>query len=206
MRRALLALLLLVGCTYARVDVHEPDVTPVSYQPRAGARLERSIGRLRRLALVVAPFEASPADPRWCLDPCDAAVYTRDAQVHALALLEDWRGYEVVTPPAPPALDAASLAALGRSLATDGVLVVRGRMVRLTWLDAAAWVATLTFAIPISLARVGTSGEAEIYESTSGRLVWRSHARGGGDTTPDALVEALLGPLELAWPRALVER
>jgi len=153
---------LLVGCAHAHVDVKLPDVTPLTYRPRSGTTLERGAGRLRRLALVVTPFEASPRDPRWCLDPCDAAAYQRDAAARALVMLRDWRGYEVVGADAPSVPDAAHLAALGAALGVDGVLVVRARLVWLTWLDAASWFGTLSFSIPLSLARAGPRGEVAI--------------------------------------------
>jgi hypothetical protein len=194
---------LLVGCAHAHVEVQERDVAPVSYEPLAGATLERTTGRLRRLAVVMVPFEASPHDPRWCMDPCDVAAYGHEVEARGLALLEDWRGYELVRLDVPPTFDRENLAALGRTLGVDGVLVLRGRYVYLTWLDGLSWYVTLTFSIPISMARLGPRAEAEIYETASGRLVWRSRVRGAGDTTGAELADALLEPLELAWPRAL---
>jgi hypothetical protein len=137
------------------------------------------------------------------MDPCDIAAYGHEVQARGLALLEDWRGYELVGLDTPPALDPATLSALGRTLDVDGVLVLRGRSVYLTWLDGLSWYVTLTFSIPISMARIGPRAEAEIYETASGRLVWRSRVRGSGDTTGTELADALFEPLELAWPRVL---
>jgi hypothetical protein len=183
---------ILTGCAHARVSVHEPDVTAVTYVPLAGATLARTTGRLRRLAFSAPPFERSPRDPRWCLDPCDADAYGRDFEARVRELLTDWRGYELVPFDGSPPPDV------------DGVLVVKGRIVYLTWLDALAWVASFTFAIPLSAVRIGPSAEAKIYETASGRLVWQSRASAIGEITPAAdIADALFEPLELAWPQAL---
>jgi hypothetical protein len=195
---------LLSGCAHARVEVHERDVVSVSYEPLAESRLERTTGRLRRLAVVAVPFEASPRDPRWCMDPCDVTAYGHEVESSGLALLEDWRGYELVRLDTPPALEPTTLAALGRTLGVDGVLVLRGRQVYLTWLDGLSWFVTLTFSIPFSMARAGPRAEAEIWETARGRLVWLSRVRGGADTTGAELADALFEPLELAWPRVLM--
>ena len=82
-------------------------------------------------------------------------------------------------------------------------LAPQRRKVYLTWLDGLSWYVTLSFSIPISMARCGPRAEAEIYETASGRLVWRSRVRGSGDTTGAELADALFEPLELAWPRVL---
>ena len=197
MRRPLacaLIAVLVTGCAHAHVEVHERDVTPVTYAPLAGATLERTTGRLRRLAFSAALFEGSPRDSRWCMDPCDAAAYGRDFEARARELLTDWRGYELVPFDGSPPPDV------------DGVLVLKGRYVYMTWLDAFAWLATFTFAIPVSMARSGPRAAAEIYETASGRLVLQSRVRASREPSAAELADALLEPLELAWPRALSQR
>ena len=229
-RAAALALVAaLCACAQAHVRIGERVLEPSTYRP-IPSRLERSVGLLRRLALPPLQLETSPVDPRYCLDACDSAGFGADLTSEAQRVLTDWRGYEVVrVDPVPESRlrpdDLASWARsasgddppeplralvqrIGGSARCDGVIVLQTELVYLTWLDAAAWYATLTFAIPISMARIGTRLEADVFDARTGRRVWSSHLRAGGspDTQlshADDLVDALLDPLELALPRVL---
>jgi hypothetical protein len=202
---AVAAMLLLSGCARTRVYVHERDVRPSTYEPRQGSTLQRTTGRLRRVALVVVPFAASPDEARWCMERCDIESEQRRIAERVLELLRDWRGYDVIAVDVGPAPAAAeSLTALGRRLGVDGIFVLRGNAVYLTWVDGLLWFATLTFAIPISMARIGTRVELNLYETRRGNLVWRTMASVGGspEVAPN-VGDALVNPLELAWPLAL---
>lgn len=215
----------LCACAHAEVRSNARDVQPTSYRPIPN-HLQRSVGLLRRLAFPPLQVDASPADPRYCLDVCDSAAFGAELGAEARRVLADWRGYEVVrTPDLPPLGELAvwarsadgdeppeSLRALvqrlGAEQGCDGVVLIQTELTYLTWLDAAAWYATLTFAIPVSMARIGTRLEADVFEARSGRRVWSSRLRAGGApgselSHPRDLAEELLNPLELALPRVL---
>jgi hypothetical protein len=103
----------------------------------------------------------------------------------------------------------APLATRVRELATaaqaDGVVIVHGRATTLTWLDGAAWLATFALAIPVSMARIGTRLEADVFEAATGRLVWASRIRSWGAPGSERpqLARSLFDPIEPALPAVL---
>jgi hypothetical protein len=161
------------------------------------------------------------------MDPCDPGALRAGLAADVLRELGARRGYEAVAldaaeglaedvealarfareaPDAPP---PAALAARVRELASaaraDGVVIVHGRATALSWLDGAAWLATFSLAIPVSMARIGTRLEADVFEAATGRRVWtgRVNAWGspGAERTP--LARRLFDPLEPALPAVL---
>jgi hypothetical protein len=59
-------------------------------------------------------------------------------------------------------------------------------------------------AIPVEMARLGTKLEADIFEVSTGRLVWTSvFSARGKPSVPPAVVAALFDPIEPALPAVL---
>jgi hypothetical protein len=229
-RAAALALAVaLVGCAHADVRIGARDVQPSTYRP-IPSHLKRSVGLLRRLAAPPLRLETSPADPRYCMDRCDSEAFAAALASDAARMLTDWRGYEVVPVEASPELPAeldelarwarsadgdeppeplrALVRRIGGAVRCDGVMLLQVDLVYLTWLDAAAWYATLTFAIPFSMARVGTRLEADVFDTRGGRRVFGSRLRAGGSPEMELshsgdLVDELFDRLELALPSVL---
>jgi hypothetical protein len=224
-RAASLALAALCACAHAEVRSNARDVAPVSYRP-IPSHLQRSVGLLRRLALPPVQVDASPQNPSYCMDACDSAGYGAELRASAARVLTDWRGYEVVRVKGGPELSElaawarssdgddppeslrARVQKLGAKPGCDGVMLIQTELTYLTWFDGVAWYATLTFAIPISMARIGTRVQADVFEVRSGRRVWSSRLRAGGApgselSHPAYLADELFDPLELALPRVL---
>jgi hypothetical protein len=220
---------LLAACALACApSVQQPatDLAPLSYR-EVPNRLGRSVGLLRRMCLAQTRLEASPADPRWCMDRCDTPGYAAQLEHGALRFLEDWRGYEVVRVTAepdelaalvrwasgsktaePPESLRSSVRELGRGTECDAVVALHGKLVYLTYLDGAAWFASFALAIPLSMARIGTRVEADVFEVRTGRLAWSSRLYEGGSpgaelSRPLELAKKLFEPIELALPRVL---
>jgi hypothetical protein len=213
----------LCACVHAQVRSDARGVEPSTYVA-IPSRLERSVGLLRRLALPPLELEASPTNPSYCLGPCESAAFAAELDSDARRFLSDWRGYEAVDVEATPGLDelarwarstdddeppeplrmlAQRIAASSRS---DGVALLQSELVYLTWFDGVAWYATLTFAIPISMARIGTWLEADVFDARTGRRVWHSRLRAAGTPGTDKsrdLVNELFDGLELALPLVL---
>jgi hypothetical protein len=218
--------LLAAACAGDGVDRAARDVRPLSHRPLASG-LERSVGLLRRLVLLPVRLDFSPQDPGWCMDPCDAEALRAGIAESVRHELGDRRGYELAPLEPSGALDAdvaalasfaaerpdaappSALAARVRELASaahaDGVVIVHGRATTLTWLDGAAWLATFSLAIPVSMARIGTRLEADVFEAASGRLVWASRIRSWGapGTERTPLARSLFDPIEPALPAVL---
>jgi len=224
-----LARALAAACALACApSVYQPPgaLAPESYRELPN-QLGRSVGLLRRMCFAGTSLEASPADARWCMDRCDTSGYAASLEQSALGFLEDWRGYQVVrvsaaldelealarwararSGPEPPESLRALVQRLGRGSGCDAVVTLQGRLVYLTWLDGAAWFASFALAIPLSMLRVGTGLEADVFEVHGGRLAWSARLREGGApgselSRPHELGEKLFTPLELALPVVL---
>lgn len=110
------------GCASASVTHCAEDVVASTYTVIEGARLERTVGKLRRLAVLPVQLEVSPRDPRWCLAPCGWEGLAPVIESEAVDCLSGKRGYEVLGPGAlggavPGGFSREELEALARLLA-----------------------------------------------------------------------------------------
>jgi hypothetical protein len=96
--KALVAAALLAalgGCvTSTNIAVSEKEVAPRTYLPEP-TTIERSVGMLRRLVVLPIVLQASPEDPKLCVDPCDWPGFRRGLATSAVLYLARERGYEV---------------------------------------------------------------------------------------------------------------
>jgi hypothetical protein len=88
---------LVLGCTSASVSRNSKEVMPVTYTALEDARIERSVGKLRRLAVLPVQLEVSPKDPKLCLEKCGWAGLDGAIEVEAIRCLGEKRGYEVTS-------------------------------------------------------------------------------------------------------------
>jgi hypothetical protein len=77
------------------VILSSATVTPITHQPEVGS-VQRTVGLLRRLAILPSRIQFSPADPAGCLNPCDWDQLKLDLAQNISDYLSAWRGYEVV--------------------------------------------------------------------------------------------------------------
>ena len=85
----------LAGCGFGAVEVSAPEAVPSTYQPDSNA-LERSVGMLRRLAILPIHLDVSPEDGSQCAEGCDWAAIKHSLTERVATFLRDERGYEVV--------------------------------------------------------------------------------------------------------------
>lgn len=85
----------LIGCASTSVVVSSPTVTPITHRPEDQS-VQRSVGLLRRLAVLPARIDFTPQDPKRCLDPCDWEQLRRGLVPNIVDYLSTSRGYEVV--------------------------------------------------------------------------------------------------------------
>jgi hypothetical protein len=90
------ALIYVSGCASTNVIVNANAVTPTTHQPESGS-VARSIGLLRRLAILPAQVDFTPSNPKRCIDPCDWDGLKLGIAQEVPKYLTEWRGYEVVT-------------------------------------------------------------------------------------------------------------
>ena len=145
----------------------------------------------------------------------------------ATSCLRDWKQYEVVEPAndgldykslydwadispvdaVPPANDINLLTMLGERYHADGILVLQGyQKLPSTW-NVALTVATASLSWPLLLAEAKGELKADLLESASGRLVWKSRLKLFDPSKPVTATEVtqLIGPIENAVPAALVK-
>ena len=111
---AIMAVMWCGGCASTNVVVNSGSVVPITHQPESGS-ISRSVGLLRRLAILPARLEFSPSNGRQCFEPCDWEQLTLDVAQNVPKYLTEWRGYEVVVLD-PMVADHASLELPGMSL------------------------------------------------------------------------------------------
>lgn len=114
------------GCTTASVTHSAEDAAPSTYTLIEGVRLERTVGKLRRLGVLPVQLDVSPRDPRWCLEPCGWEGLAPAIESEAVDCLSGKRGYEVLGPGAlecavPGGFSREELEALARLLAAAAV-------------------------------------------------------------------------------------
>lgn len=85
----------LFACSSTTVTT-KSDVTPITYKGIDG-NLERSVGKLRRLAILPLQVKVSPEDQRLCIDPCDWDLLLKNIAKDSYDYLQEKRGYEVIS-------------------------------------------------------------------------------------------------------------
>lgn len=100
MKRAILAALaasatLLIGCATTNVLVSSPTVTAITHRPEDQS-LQRSVGLLRRLAVLPLQLEVTPENPKHCMGSCGWEGLWLELPPNVVDYLATWRGYEVV--------------------------------------------------------------------------------------------------------------
>jgi hypothetical protein len=87
---------LVIGCASTNVIVSSPTVTPITHRPDDGS-VQRSVGLLRRLAVLPLQLDVTPQNPKRCAGPCDWEELRSGLAHNVVDYLATWRGYEVVT-------------------------------------------------------------------------------------------------------------
>jgi hypothetical protein len=86
----------LVGCATTNVVVSSPTVTAITHRPEDQS-LQRSVGLLRRLAILPLQLDFTPQNPERCALPCNWEGWRRGLANNVMDYLSTGRGYEVVT-------------------------------------------------------------------------------------------------------------
>lgn len=217
-------------------------ITPVSYQ-RLEGRIERSVGKLRRLLLVPARYREGK---QWFADaPGSSTVDKEDAVSReltsaALRVLSEYKGYEVIplhlyedmSPErlgvsaeelekqiealaewarssgdgqASPEQVARIVSSIGRPFNADGILIIQGSR-RYANFTTLLTILTASLTWPLIFLEGKEELRADVYEVSTGKIVWR-RIRTGPIAWPDLppLVADLFRELEHAVPRALIQ-
>lgn len=229
MRYLALALFVLAvcGCTY-HWQSRDP-VNPATYRA-ASYRSADSVGRLRRLALMPVELKSYEGKYKTAQDRASAA---RVHQEDCARFLADEKGYEVVVVTDADGKWPAELFAgagqdetgdlsrrwgeegagdhtpsvvqrIGSALAVDGVLVVEIKEPK-PWGIAEGLLNIALANIPLFYAMSTPDIGAWIYETATGRLVWRRERSSFGDrsVSPVIHVTELFTDLDNAVPRQL---
>ena len=92
----------LMGCASSSIITSSPTVTPITHRPEEHS-LQRSVGLLRRLAVLPADIDFTPQNPKRCLDPCNWEQLRQGLAPSVVDYLSTSRGYEaVVLDPSAP--------------------------------------------------------------------------------------------------------
>jgi hypothetical protein len=86
----------LVGCASTNVVVSSPTITAITHRPEDQS-LQRSVGLLRRLAILPLQLDVTPQNPGRCALPCNWEALRRGLTHNSVDYLSTRRGYEVVT-------------------------------------------------------------------------------------------------------------
>ena len=87
--------LLIEGCTTASLPRDSKQVTPVTYKAMEDIKIERTVGKLRRLMVLPVQLMVSPEDPKMCLEKCGWEGLSVNIEAEAVTCLREKRGYEV---------------------------------------------------------------------------------------------------------------
>lgn len=87
---------IVAGCTSVSVSKNTQDVSPNSYTIIDGVRMERTVGKLRRLGMLPVQLKVSPENPKMCIEKCGWVGLDKVIRDEAAHFLHDRRGYEVV--------------------------------------------------------------------------------------------------------------
>jgi hypothetical protein len=204
MMRGLVFLLLgmLAGCA-SEWHTSEP-VRPTTYAAPIH-RTATSVGGLSRLAVLPVDLrvetDTPPADQtEWEVERQRLA---KELQNRVSAYLLMQKGYEARTVETTIADADAARHAAGRNLHVDGIVVVE-RWIKPPWSTAKAILNVFTLNIPLFRAMNTLNLRISIYETASGRLVWRNE-RKGEESDLHAPIELadVLGDLDNAIPALL---
>src|SRR5262247_584007 len=86
----------LIGCASTNVVISWPTVTAITHRPEDGS-VQRSVGLLRRLAILPLQLDVTPQNPELCALPCNWEPWRRGLVDNSVDYLSTRRGYEVVT-------------------------------------------------------------------------------------------------------------
>jgi len=93
----ILCLLFCHCCTSTSVSRSVEDTTPVSFTILKGTLMKRSVGKLRRLAVLPVLLEVEPKNPKWCLGKCEWEGLDKAIEEEVVSCLQDKRGYEIIS-------------------------------------------------------------------------------------------------------------
>lgn len=205
-RTACALLVILLGACTQEWRTEEP-VRPATYAP-AGVRSEASVGRLARLLVLPARIHMAPdlasepdSQPR-------AAEMATGLQKQVMDYLVEEKGYEARGEEVPlPSTEPASIRAAGARHSVDGIVVVE-RWLRKPWTTADILANLAMLNAPLLKAMREPYFRVSIYESASGRLVWKGELSGMHPEHPVPQISyvsltSALGNLENAVPRQL---
>ena len=236
---------LLAGCTSQDAWQTDIEIVPISYKVPAET-LDRTIGKLRRLAIIPGEFE-SKADkvlgPLLGYPAKEVSVeYLRSTFISgATEFLSSERGYDV-EPLDPPNISERRIGTLegfletcseylvawadnpdlsgsspvhvescvkriGRFLNVDGLIVIGGSRVSDPGWRAALTILTASLAWPTIYAQEKIEASADLFEVSSGRIVWRSRfsKSASESTAPRVALGFLFQNIEHALPEVLIE-
>ncbi len=244
-RSLVLIIGLLMGCTSQDVWQADIEITPISYEV-PGETLDRTIGMLRRLAIIPGKFESradnghdppidnsgkdvsaenlrstfifeatnfltnergydvQPLDPSNFSEPQDATLegflQTCSEDLIAWADEPDLRR-------ASPVQVESCVKRIGSSLKVDGLIVIGGSRVSDRDWRFALTLLTASMAWPTLMAQEQIEASANLFEVSSGRIVWRSRfsKSAAEPTAPRVAVGFLFEDLEHALPEVLIE-
>jgi hypothetical protein len=222
----------LAACTSKSAWQADKNVAPISYEATENG-LDRTIGKLRRLAILPGAFEVTRDGE------AAGAEFLRASFVRSTTeFLEGERGYSVIalTPETIEELSdveldqllkecAASVAGweedggadppeqcasrIGRQLGVDGVFVVSGSRVSGRQWRFMATLLTASLAWPLLMSQEQIEASAVLFEVSSGDTVWRSRfsksAAESSGVSAALAVGFLFEGLEHALPEALTQ-
>lgn len=202
-----LATLLLLGLLLACSREWRTDapVQPTTYAAPS-YRAANSVGRLGRLAVLAVDLHLEAdadeqARPEWRARRDRLA---RDLQLEVRDYLVVKKGYDaqvVDDPPPPPGEDG--MRAIGGRLNVDGVVVVE-RWLKKPWSTSRAVMNVFLLNAPLFQALSSLNLRVSVYETASGRLVWRHESKGEIEAGKAPLdLAGVLGDLENAVPLQL---
>jgi hypothetical protein len=231
---ALAAMLVLCAACGGKTWHTTQPVTPTTYG-RLDAPIERSVGKLRRLALL--PVKVDVTLPLF-----GGAFSEKRTRAAEEQLAQGWRwgselfltgakGYEVVRVEdlgeelavldalavwaaaaeadqmAPPET-ARAAAAAGQRLSVDGFLIIRG-LERAPNVTTILTILTASLTWPLILLENRQEYRAVIVEAATGRIVWRANVWQSSismdNPRPKLMPEALFRDIEHAVPKVLAE-
>ena len=182
---------------------HTSDpVEPSTYDVHS-YRSPSSVGKLSRLAVMRAEIHREP-------DPSETPTTSQERQQRLSTSLQnatseylrDQKGYDAASvDEAAPEPNPASIHAMGTRLGVDGI-VVQERWITRPWSTAKAVMNVFLLNLPLFQALSAVNLRVSIYETASGRLVWRREMK-GEDSSEEVDVARALDELENAVPKQL---
>lgn len=199
---AFLLLGMLAGCAN-EWHTSEP-VRPTTYAAPLH-RTATSVGGLSRLAVLPVDLRVETGTP-----PADQTEWeverqrlAKELQNRVSAYLLTQKGYEARTIETMIADADAARQSAGRSLHVDGIVMVE-RWIKPPWSTGKAILNVFSMNIPLFRAMNSLNLRISIYETASGRLVWRNERKGEeSDLHASVDLAGVLGDLDNAIPAQL---